>query len=111
MHKRDEAPRVRDPLMVVRTLFCNRRFLILLLLTPFLFEGALICFGNWASVLGKSATVRTPVLDGTWELGRRASAEVSAFFQSVPWGREVVIGVGFASFALGALLLRVRRER
>lgn len=77
---------------------------------PFLYEGILICVGNWQTAMGRSADVRTPFLDvAVYHLGRLRDdldGMVMPWFQHVPWQPSYVLLAAGAVMVVSMLMLK-----
>jgi hypothetical protein len=83
---------------------------LVLLASPVLYEGGLICYGNWQSMLGGHASVQTPVLDslsGIWREGRsQTSRRLHPMMTAGRWQPSMAVPLALVIAGLGALLLR-----
>jgi len=81
-----------------------------LLLSPLLYEGALICYGNWQSMIGTHFSVRTPVLDSIADISRETRSETTRRLQPMMhtghWNPAMAVPLALVTAGLGALLLR-----
>ena len=77
---------------------------------PFVYEGVMICVGNWRAALGASSPVDTPVLDATFGLLGRVRDELAGLvpvsFQHIPWQPSHVLLVAAVAMAASMRLLR-----
>src|SRR5512142_1037133 len=84
--------------------------LIILLLSPVLYESTAICIATWKTALGAYTPIETPVLDvlrESWRTGRlEAAAWVSPSFHSYPWKASVVVPFAFVWTMIAAIPLR-----
>jgi hypothetical protein len=101
----DEQPRRRPSRLPVVALV-----LLLLLLSPILYESSAICIAAWKTALGTYTPVETPVLDSikeSWRTGRlEASSWVRPVFHSYPWKASVVVPFAFVWTMIAAIPLR-----
>jgi hypothetical protein len=83
---------------------------LVLLASPVVYEGGLICYSNWQSMLGGHSSVQTPVLDslsGIWREGRlQTTRRLQPTLTSGAWNPSMAIPITLVMAGLGALLLR-----
>jgi hypothetical protein len=82
--------------------------LLALAVGPFVYEGGLVFYARWARLLGKYASVRTPVLDSVGQAIRMGRLNLVSQFHRVPWKPGVVLLIGIASCTACMYLLRGR---
>lgn len=82
-----------------------------LLIAPFLYEGAQLCYARWARILGGRVPVRTPVLNSSGVLARSFGTMIAAQFHKVPWNPQVVLIIGLVSCTVCMILLKGRGTR
>jgi hypothetical protein len=87
---------------------------VLLVASPLLLDGAMLCYARWRALFGPMPIVRTPVLDAVGSYLARAAEEIRVLATGPlrhRWRREYALGVMGLSLALGAMLLRANRPR
>ncbi|MBN9183218.1 MAG: hypothetical protein J0I66_09525 [Microbacterium sp.] len=81
-----------------------------MLSAPFLYEGVLICVGNWKTAMGASSNVRTPFLDVSVGVLERIRGEFAGLilptFQHIPWQPSHVLVVATIAMTVSMLMLR-----
>lgn len=84
--------------------------LLLLVLSPVLYESSAICVASWKTALGTYTPVETPVLDAikeSWRTGRlEAISWLYPVFHSYPWKASVVVPFAFLWTMIAAIPLR-----
>lgn len=103
----DDEPIARPASRTPRTVFA---LLLAAAAVPILYESALLCVANWQAALGRTSTIRTPVLDGTREVLDRITEEalglVVPWFHHVPWQPSHVLLVASVAMTCSMLMLR-----
>jgi hypothetical protein len=101
----DEQPRRRPsraPAVIL--------LLMILLLSPVLYESTALCIASWKTVLGTYTPVETPILDAikeSWRTGRlEALSWFRPVFHSYPWKAAVVVPFAFVWTLIAAIPLR-----
>jgi uncharacterized membrane protein len=83
---------------------------LILLVSPLAYEGGLICYGNWRSMMGAHYSARTPVLDAISEVWRDVRSETSRRMQPMMfagrWSPAMAVPLALAIAGLGTVLLR-----
>ena len=94
----------RSPLRIVLTVAVG------LLLSPIIYESALICASRWKGMVGTSSELRTPVLDALTTQVVAAALTVAttgrAVLGKLPMGPAWVIGYAFGVAAVCSGFLR-----
>ena len=88
-----------------------RLALVAVAVGPFVYEGGLVFYARWARILGKSTSVRTPVLDTVHQVIRMGRLILVGQFHRVPWKPGIVLVIGVASCLTCMFLLRGRGSR
>jgi hypothetical protein len=83
---------------------------LVLLASPLLYEGGLICYGSWQSMLGGHLSVQTPVLDsisGIWREGKfQTTRRLQPMMNGGRWNPSMAVPLALAIAGISALLLR-----
>ena len=81
------------------------------LLAPMMMEAAALCYAQWCTALGASASARTPIMDsieeGIESVRDDLWSVLSARFQRVPWNPKIVLPVAAVIMAVGMMMLRL----
>jgi hypothetical protein len=83
---------------------------LVLLASPLIYEGGLICYGNWKSMLGGHVAVQTPVLDyvsGIWHEGKfQTTRRLQPMINGGRWNPSMAVPFALAIAGISAFLLR-----
>ena len=83
---------------------------LILLISPLVYEGGLVCYGNWQSMMGAHYAARTPVLDTIGEVWRDVRSETGRRVQPIMvsgrWSPTMAIPLALAIAGFGTVLLR-----
>jgi hypothetical protein len=95
-------PRSRAPKVILACL--------ILLISPVVYEGGLVCYANWQSMMGAHHVARTPVLDtlgGVWrDVRSETSRRVLPSMYSGRWSPAMAVPLALAIAGFGTVLLR-----
>jgi hypothetical protein len=83
---------------------------LMLLASPLIYEGGLILYSNWQSMLGGHVAVKTPVLDSisdVWREGRfHATRRLQPVMSGGRWNPSMAVPLALAIAGVSAFLLR-----
>jgi hypothetical protein len=101
-----ESIRPRRKLLTARMFFLA----CVLLVSPLIYEGGLICYGNWRSMTGAHVSIRTPVLDTLGEAYRESrfqlGRQVQPKLHTGHWTPATAVPLALVIAGIGVVLLR-----